>query len=86
MKRLQGVQREYVLRWFKGVSRVFLGSFKGVSRVFPKVFYGSFKKIFKVFQRSFMLHGTHQSYPSRRRACSVSDILPNQGWSIARAP
>ena len=39
--------------------------FKGVSRVFHE----SFKKTFKVFQESFMLHGTHRSFPSRRRAC-----------------
>ena len=50
------------------VSRMFQGCFmifKGVSRVFQ----GSFKKTFKVFQKSFMLHGTHRSFPSRRRAC-----------------
>ena len=39
--------------------------FKGVSRVFQ----GSFKIAFKVFQKSFTLHGTHRSFPSRRRAC-----------------
>ena len=39
--------------------------FKGVLRVF----HGRFKKTFKVFQKSFMLHGTHHSFPSRRRAC-----------------
>ena len=50
------------------VSGIFQGCFmifKGVSRVFQ----GSFKKTFKVFQKSFMLHGTHRSFPSRRRAC-----------------
>ena len=50
------------------VSRIFLGCFlifEGVSRVFQ----GSFKKTFNVFQKSFMLHGTHRSFPSRSRAC-----------------
>ena len=38
-------------------------------QIVPKVFQGRFKKTFKVFQKSFMLHGTHHSFPSRRRAC-----------------
>ena len=52
---------------FKGVLWKFhgRGSFKGVSRVFQE----SFKKTFKVFLKSSMLHGTHRSFPSRRRAC-----------------
>jgi len=45
--------------------RKFQGCFKGVSRVFQ----GSFKKTFKVFQKKFHVHGTHRSFPSRRRAC-----------------
>ena len=49
---------------FQG-SLKFQGCFEGVLRVFQ----GSFKKTFKVFQKSFMLHGTHRSFPSRRRAC-----------------
>ena len=77
---MKGVLREFY--WcFKEVSRVFLENFteeevsimfqwcfmifKGVSRVF----HGSFKKTFKVFQKNFILHGTHRSFPSRRRAC-----------------
>ena len=43
------------------ISWIFQGCFmifKGVYRVFQ----GSFKK-------SFLLHGTHRSFPSRRRAC-----------------
>ena len=64
-----------------GVSRKFQGSFKNFSRKFRslmfrgcfkgvlRVFQGSFKKTFKVFQKSIMLHGTHRSFPSRRRAC-----------------
>ena len=47
--------------------------FKGVSRVFQR----SFKKTFKVFQKSFMLHGTHRSFPSRRRACFIKAKLQN---------
>ena len=66
---------------FKEVLRVFHESFREeeVSRMFhdiqgcslsvSKVFQGSFKKTFKVFQKSFKLHGTHRSFPSRRRAC-----------------
>ena len=49
----------------KDVSRKSKGCFEGVLRVFQ----GSFKKTFRVFQKSFMLHGTHRSFPSRRRAC-----------------
>ena len=47
------------------VSRMFQGCFiifKGVSRLFQ----GSFKK------KSFMLHGTHHSFPSKRRACFIT--------------
>ena len=50
------------------MSSMFLCSFKSVS----KVLQGSFKKILQVFQRSFLLHVTHRSYPSRGRACYVS--------------
>ena len=52
----------------KDVSRVFhdfQGSFKSVSR--------SFKKTFNAFQKSLMLHGSHCSFPSRRRACFRND-------------
>ena len=55
------------------VSTSFKLSFKGLSIRFQgdhKMFQGSFKKIFRVFKRSLMLHGTHRSYPSRRRAYS----------------
>ena len=77
-----------VLRRFqesvKDVLRVFLGSLNGSSRVFQ----GSFKKMFKVFQISLMLHVTHRSYPSRRRACFLqrteihAQILNNQFCTI----
>ena len=40
--------------------------FKSVS----KVFQGCSMKACKVFPKSFMLHGTHRSFPSRWRACS----------------
>ena len=62
---------------FKGVSEKFhgRGGFKDVSRVFND-FQGcfqsvsrNFKKTFKMFEKRFMLHGTHHSFPSRRRAC-----------------
>ena len=42
--------------------------FKCVSKNFKmglKMFTGNFK----VFKRSFLLHGSHYSYPNRRRAC-----------------
>ena len=57
---------------FKGVSRKFhgRGSFKDASRVFYD-FQGCFQSVSRKFQKSFMLHGTHRSFPSRRRACSV---------------
>ena len=65
-----------VSRLFESDSRKFQRPFKQVTRGFQDgvkdivmVFHGSFKNIFRVFQRSFMLHGTHRSYPSRRRTC-----------------
>ena len=56
----------------KGVSRKFQWCFRKVAWMLHesfKVFQGSFMKTFRVFQNSFMLHGTHRSFPSRRRAC-----------------
>ena len=73
-------------RSFKGVSWNFheSGSFMDVtsdswfSRVFPECvkavlikFQWSFNNIFKVSKKSFMLHGTHCSFPSKRRACWI---------------
>ena len=62
----------------KGISRMFQGSFKGVSRMF----HGSFNDVLRKFQgclkivSSVLLHGSHRSYPSRRRACFLlSDKL-----------
>jgi len=45
------------------ISRIFQGCFviNGVSRVFQENFPGVSKK--------FHVHGTHRSFPSRRRAC-----------------
>ena len=50
------------------VSRIF-HDFQGCSGSVSKVFQESFMKTFRVFQKSLMLHGTHRSFPSRRRAC-----------------
>ena len=58
-----------------GIIREFQGSFKDVLRKFQ----GCFKKILRVFQKCSnevcflisLLHGSHRSYPSRRRACST---------------
>ena len=55
----------------KGVSRTFQESFKGVSRKFEGCFmiFKGISRVSRKFQESFMLHGTHRSFPSRRRAC-----------------
>ena len=64
------------LETFKGTLRIFKRSSKGVSSEFK----GSFKDISWMLQRclkkvpsfSFailLVHGSHRSYPSRRRAC-----------------
>ena len=45
------------------VSRIF-HDFQRCSKSVSKVFQGSSRKTFKVFQKSFMLHGTHHSFPS----------------------
>ena len=54
---------------FFRMHRVFSNRLKFIS----KVFYGCFKevsrKLTRCLQKSFMLHGTHRSLPSRRRAC-----------------
>ena len=52
--------------------------FEGVSRVFQ----GSFKKTFKVFQNSILLHDTHCSFPSRRRACFTCNMSQAQGLML----
>ena len=49
-------------------SRLF-HDFQGCSKSVSKVFQRSSKKTLRVFQKSFMLYGTHCSFPSRRRAC-----------------
>ena len=50
------------------VSWIFQGYFM-IFKVVFRVFQGGFKKTLKVFQKNFILHGTHRSFPSRRRAC-----------------
>ena len=70
LKKVSSVLRKFhqkVPRCFKKVSNVFYTSFKKVSRGCQ----GCFKKVFNVFERSFVMHGTHRSYPSRKRAFSV---------------
>ena len=62
---------------FKGVLRQFQRRFKEVSRVFKesvkcvsKKFQGCFKNVLMKFCFAILLlHGSHRSYPSRRRAC-----------------
>ena len=44
--------------------------FKGIHRVFQRCFKEISRKISMCFKKCFMLHGTHRSFPSRRRACS----------------
>ena len=51
----------------KRVSKMFQGYFLEVSRVSPECFKGVFKKMLNVFQKSFILHITHRSFPSRGR-------------------
>ena len=63
------------------IQRVFLGSFKGVKGSFKKVSsvcLGKFQEMFQGFFNNvslkfcfviLLLHSTHRSYPSRRRAC-----------------
>ena len=85
----QNFQFARVLRYSKEISR-FLSLYKG-RPVFDgfsfqsvlRVFQGSLKKMFKVFQKSFMLHVTHCSYPSRRNPCCfigtiISAVFPTK--------
>ena len=70
-----------VIRDFQGclasVSRVLQECFKDVSGKFKDKFSGvskMFQALLRVFQgcsafESLLLHATHHSYPSRRRAC-----------------
>ena len=58
----------------KEVSRVLKESVKCVSRKFQKQFQGHFKNVSMKFCFAILiLHGSHRSYPSRRRAC-YSDL------------
>ena len=90
-RKFQGAKKKFQ-GCFKEVSRVFHESFKEVevSRIFhdfqgcsgsvSKVFQESLKKTFRVFQKSLMLHVTHCSFPSRRRACYLT--LYSLRWLI----
>ena len=66
---------------FKGISRKFEGYFKKVSRKFQK-------KVSRVFQECFntvLLHGSHCSYPSRRRVCfskRLQDSFKGISWKF----
>ena len=57
------------------VLRMFQGSFKECFKEVSKVFQGRFKGVSGKFQKCFMLHGTHRSFPSRRRACFQSEHI-----------
>ena len=63
---------------FKWVSKVFKGSLMGVSKMVPSVFQENFNKKFQGRFKNVSMkfcfailfsHGSHRSYPSRRRAC-----------------
>ena len=64
-------------RRVKKVSRVFKESVRCVSRKFHKKSQGCFKNVSMKFCFSILLlHGSHRSYPSRRRACLlISDMI-----------
>ena len=47
---------------------MFQECFNGVSSKFQ----WCFEELTRMFQESFMLHGTHRSFPSRGRACLLS--------------
>ena len=76
LKKLQGYFKSAWKESFKCVPRKFPKCPKQVSRLFQ----GNFNNVSKVFQSNFkgvsrkfcflILHGTHRSFPSRRRACS----------------
>ena len=58
------VSKEFQRR-FKEVSRVFKESVKCVSRKFHKKYQESLNEVYFAL----LLHESHRSYPSRRRAC-----------------
>ena len=74
----KGVSREFQ-GGFKDVLRKFQGRLKIVSSVFQENVTKSIQGASKKFPSSFvfailMLHGSHRSYPSRRRACCIRKI------------
>ena len=62
-------------KFSKDGSRLFKGSFNDISKVFQSSFEGVSRKFCSLI---FLLHGTHCSYPSRRRAC----FTRNYSWFI----
>ena len=80
-----GTSREVSKRKSKGVSRHFQRRFKEVSRVLASVkcvsrkFQWCFKNILMKFCFAILLlHGSHRSYPSRRRVCFLNTLLSPQ--------
>ena len=70
LKVIQGNLKK-VQSLFQGSFKDVQGSFKKVSGLFYESFQGSFKNVsFKFCFAILLLHGTHHSYPNRRRACS----------------
>ena len=73
---LKGVLREFEGS-FKDVFKKFQGCLKKVSRVFQENFTKSFMGVSKVSMKFFSIcltHESHRSYPSRRRACFLTDV------------
>ena len=59
------VSRKKNFKEFQGCFMIF----KGVSRVFQRCFKEVSRKLSRFLKKSFMLYGTHRSFPSRKRAC-----------------
>ena len=67
----ESFKEEEVSRMFQG----FFIIFKGIPRVCQWRFKEVSRKLSRCFKKCFMLHGTHRSFPSRRRACSLHPTL-----------
>ena len=63
------VLQRYWKESFQSVPRKFQGGFREIRTMCQKCF----KVVLRVLQVSFVLHGTHRSYLSRRRACFLFD-------------
>ena len=75
LREFQG--QEKLHGYFKKVTRKIEGclwEFKGISRKFQGCFMKDLckRKFNGCFRKSFMLHGTHHSFPSSRRACFLT--------------